>query len=289
MMRRHVFASMGTGVVVLGPAGARSWNEAVDLVEGIFGEDHHRFTRFDRRSELSGVNRRAGEWVDVSAQFAEVLALALAAALRSGGLFDPTILEELEAAGYDRDLSEARALPDRAAGPVRPDRWRKIAVEGRRVRLPADVRIDLGGIVKGWTVDRAVEAAAGVLPWVLVSAGGDLRVEGDLPGGGIEVAVEEPHDPGAMLLRLLLAGGALATSSVTRRSWGPGLHHVIDPRTGRPADSTALQVTVWAETCALAEVRATEALLRGPGALVGIPGLMVTETGIHTTFREDAA
>ena len=132
--------------------------------------------------------------------------------------------------------------------------------------LPEGVALDFGGIAKGWAADRASEAVES-LPWAVVDAGGDLRIGGSTPDGGLDIAVEDPISPGSEVVRLKLTFGALATSSVTRRSWGPRLHHIIDPRTGRPAITRVLQATAWAETCAEAEVRATWALLAGPTIL----------------------
>jgi thiamine biosynthesis lipoprotein len=84
---------------------------------------------------------------------------------------------------------------------------------------------------------------------------------------------------GCEVVRLKLSVGALATSAVTRRTWGPGLHHVIDPRTGRPAITRVLQATAWAATCAEAEVRATWALLAGPAILERLPAILFQENG----------
>ena len=78
---------------------------------------------------------------------------------------------------------------------------------------------------------------------------------------------------------LRLDRGALATSSVAKRSWGPGLHHVIDPRSGAPLRSDTVQATVWAPTCAEAEVLATWALLRGPDAAAQLPCALVVSSG----------
>ncbi|GIU99232.1 MAG: hypothetical protein KatS3mg014_0848 [Actinomycetota bacterium] len=89
------------------------------------------------------------------------------------------------------------------------------------------------------------------------------------------MGVEDPEDPSAELLRLHLLGGALATSSTTRRAWGPGLHHLIDPATALPAATGVLQATAWAPECAEAEVAAKDALLRGPGSLQDVPGVLV--------------
>jgi thiamine biosynthesis lipoprotein len=142
------------------------------------------------------------------------------------------------------------------------------------------VGLDLGGIAKGWTVDIAAEAAAACgLEWALVNAGGDLRIVGTTPAGGLDIAIEDPEASDAEAGRVVLDTGALATSSVTRRAWGDGLHHLIDPFTGMPAAGPVLQATVWAPTCAEAEVRAKEALLQGEAFLDRGAGVLILSDG----------
>ena len=147
-----------------------------------------------------------------------------------------------------------------------------------RVRLPRDVGVDLGGIAKGWAVDRAAGAALDAgLAWALVGAGGDLRVVGDAPD--LAVTIEDPEVRGEHCLRVALREGAIATSSVTRRRWGVDRHHMIDPRTGLSAETGVLQASAWAPTCARAEVAAKVLLLRGAEALSEIPGVVVLAEG----------
>ena len=103
--------------------------------------------------------------------------------------------------------------------------------------------IDLGGIAKGWTADYVVERG-----WALsVGAGGDIRSAQD-------DAVVEVLDPWTQpIARVHLGAGGLATSSQTRRRWRAGgrtVHHLIDPRSGHPADSPVLSATALAETAA---------------------------------------
>jgi FAD:protein FMN transferase len=276
-MRRHVFRAMGTEVVVLGPD-HRTFETAVRQVERIFAEEDLRCSRFRSDSELSRMNGSAGRWVRISRALEGHVRAALEAASSTGGLFDPTVLPALVAAGYDRDFDDLIAGARAILHPAPPcGRWRDVVVAGGRVRVPPGVAIDLGGIVKGRTADRAAESAAERLGWSLVSAGGDLRVAGAAPE--IQVAVDDPELPGATCATLALHEGALATSSITRRTWGEGLHHLIDPRTGRPADTGVVQATVWAPTCGEAEVLAKQALLDGPALLSGIGGLVVLATG----------
>ncbi len=280
---RHRFRAMGTWIEVLagGSEDAARVADAAVRVRDTFERLERRCSRFRPDSELTLVNRRAGRPTRLPSELAELLSLALAAARRTEGRFDPTVLDAVVAAGYDRDFDEVLAGARAALRPPRPcGRWREVRLEADLLELPEGVGIDLGGLAKGWAVDRSAEAALAVgLRWVLVNAGGDLRLAGEPPSDGLPIGVEDPEDPSAEALRLHLTGGALATSSITRRAWGPGLHHLIDPRTGAPAATGVLQATVWAPTCAEAEVAAKDALLRGEVALRELPGVLVLEDG----------
>lgn len=277
--------AMGTTISVYGPCAG--FAAGADAVVETFRAEEQRFSRFRPDSELSMVNARAGSWVTLSPGFGSLLRFSLDEAAATGGAFDPTVLGAIEAAGYDRDFDEvirsARAVLRR---PVPCGRWTEIEVADGSVRLPAGVGFDFGGIAKGWTVDLAVDRAlASGMSWVLVSAGGDLRVGGDAPELAIDV--EDPDDPSSAIMTLRIDKGALATSSTAKRSWGPGLHHVIDPRTGAPAITDAVQVTSWAPTCAEAEVAATVALLRGIRAVTDAPSVIVGRDG--TVFHSVAS
>jgi thiamine biosynthesis lipoprotein len=269
---------MGTTVRLIAPD-LPGFPGAAAAVEATFARLNDRFTRFTRDSELSRVNDRAGAWTAVTAEFLDMTTLALQAAARTDGLFDPTVLPALLAAGYDRDFDEVIAGARLALHPPVPcGRWREVGVREHHVLLPEGVALDFGGIAKGRAADLAAEDAAGLLPWALVDAGGDLRLAGDdVPPGGLDIAVEDPYDASAELLRLRLAAGGLATSSVTARAWGPGRHHLIDPRTGLPASTGIVQATVWAPTCAEAEVGAKWALLGGDDVAGRLPAVIVRE------------
>jgi len=276
--RRLDTPAMGTTLSVYGPDDG--FVAGADAVIETFRVEEQRFSRFRADSELSMVNARAGGWVTLSHGFESLLRACLAEAAATGGAFDPTVLGAIEAAGYDRDFDEvirsARLVLHR---PVPCGRWTEIELAAGSVRLPTGVGLDLGGIAKGWTVDLAVERAlASGMSWVLVSAGGDLRVGGRAPQLAIDV--EDPADPSSAIVTVQIDRGALATSSTAKRSWGPGLHHVIDPRTGAPATTDAVQVTSWAPTCAEAEVAATVALLRGTRAVADAPSVIVGRDGI---------
>jgi thiamine biosynthesis lipoprotein len=257
------FRSMGCEVVV----GGASAHELAQI-EALFAARDARFSRFLPESELSRVNARAGELVRVSEDFAGMLRRALGAARATGGLVDPTLGAAIEAAGYDQDFAALRDDP-RPAGPAGPGAWRSIRLAGRLLRTPRGVRLDLNGVVKGATVDDALALLAGD---GFVAAGGDLATRGP-------VTVALPQG-GALELR----AGGIATSGCTARTWMRGgllRHHLIDPATGRPAESSWREVTVVAATCAQADVAAKAAFLTGPGWLDehGLAGRFVTSCG----------
>ncbi len=254
------FRAMGTDWEVLtcpddgGAAGARVERRAVAL--------EARFSRFRDDSELSKVNRRRGEWVVVSAEMFEVVGQALQARERSGGLFDPLLLEAMVASGYEDDFDVGRVVgsspPPVGGGAIELD------ARARRVRLTPDTGLDLGGFVKGWAVDRLVEEVGdnGVL-----NAGGDLRAVGPADEGyGWVIGVEDPRYPQRDSFLIAAQDEAVATSGINRRHWtagGVAMHHIIDPRTRRPAETDVVTATVIAATCSDAEVAARAALILG--------------------------
>ena len=162
---------MGCDVVVGGATLAE-----LRRVQELFETRDLMFSRFRHDSELSGVNRSTGFVVPVSAQFAEMVDVALAAAARTGGMVDPTLGGAIEAVGYDRDFAQ---LEHR--GPARPGtrgRWRAVWTAGTFLFRPGGLRLDLNGVVKGKTVDDALQLIAG--DDCFVSAGGDLATRGPL-------------------------------------------------------------------------------------------------------------
>ena len=282
--RRHEFPTMGMTAALVGPSdgpGDPAYRRAARAVQRVFHRIDARFSRFRSDSELSRVNADAGRWQMVSGEFAELTGRALRAAAATDGLFDPTVLPALVAAGYDRDFAEVlvaglEEAPSPAPAPAAE--WRRVDLDGPQLHLPEGTALDFGGIAKGWAADLAAEAAREFLPWALVDASGDLRLAGE-PPGGIVVGVGDPWSPRTEFLQMRMEGGALATSSVVGRTWGPGLHHLIDPRTGRPADGRVVQATVWADTCTDAEVWATYAVLSGREALAHVHTVLVMDDG----------
>ncbi|GAA4919643.1 thiamine biosynthesis lipoprotein [Nonomuraea thailandensis] len=230
------------------------------------------FSRFDPGSDTSRVN--AGGPVVVSELFLAALHEACRYLDATGGLFSPFLGAELARLGYDTDFAlvgtpEAAPAPPRAAAPAAAPVVH-LDHDRRTVTLSPGLAVDLGGFVKGWSVQRAAQAqreSEGV-PYGMIDAGGDLvawRPEGGRPW---RIGVEHPlREQPIGVLELPAGTAAVATSSVVRRSWrdraGTVLHHIVDPRTGEPAGSDCAQATVMTGDLAAAEVYATCLVLLG--------------------------
>ncbi len=290
-MARAQFAAMGATVSLLLPAGQAA--QGAETVRALFAAWEATLSRFRPDSELSRLNARAGEEVAVGPLLYDSVATALAAARATAGLYDPTLLRQIVAYGYDRsfDLLPARLpMTTVAAGPG--GGWRDIGLDSarRRVALPVGVGLDLGGVAKGLAVDAALARLAALgIGDALVNAGGDLAVRGRPPGDEVWAIAVPGRD---RRWAVPFHHGALATSGVARRRWRQGgaeRHHLLDPRTGRPAASGLWSATVAAGTCAQAEVAAKVAVILGSDAGArfltahGLAGLLVAMDGAWST------
>lgn len=259
------FKAMGTEVQVLAPP--HELQRAKDCVQSLFAQWERTLSRFVSDSELNQLNDQAGHWVKLSPLTFAVVDAALEAAEATSGLFDPTMLRQLEAIGYAQTFEQvAPELPPLRHRLWPGGAWRKVARDAttHSVFLPNHVAIDLGGIAKGMAVDEAVEQLVrNGTGAALVNAGGDLRAFGPCPSGEawpVQVA-SGPVVP--------LISGAMATSGIGRRQWLQGgivRHHLLDPHTGQPAQTDLSTATVVADTCRVAEVAAKCALLLGSQA-----------------------
>jgi thiamine biosynthesis lipoprotein len=251
-----------------------------------------RLSRFLPESELSQLNARTGETVPVSSMLWEVIGCALQISCNTGGLYDPTILDVLETAGYDRTwqaVVDDHRLPGTVAR--RHTGWRDIRLDPdvQRVTLPPGVRLDLGGIAKAWASDRPADRLSCLGP-CLVDAGGDIAMRGRPMGmTGWTIGVADPLQAETDLAVLVIGDGGVATSGIDYRRWRRGgmvQHHIIDPRFGRPAETDLLTATVVASSAMQADVHALTALIlgaqHGSRYLVsqqGVEGLLVGPDG----------
>ena len=282
---------------------------AAPEAEAALGHAQHRVeqvaatcTRFDPTSALMRVNANPRSWHQVPTELYDALREAADAYLDTDGRFDPRVLEVLVSWGYDRSLPFASGLVDVAAGPAagcrRPPgrrRWQPRFDPSRRAVRIGPIPVDLGGIGKGLAVRWAAQALAGSGVATLVEAGGDLQAGGPGPDGeGWLVAVEDPRGGSDPVAVLGLTDLGCATSSIRLRHWqvdGRPVHHLVDPRTGDPADTGLLSVTVVGPDVARAEVWSKALFLAGRGQVRriaderGIAALLVDTDGVVGVSR----
>jgi thiamine biosynthesis lipoprotein len=237
-----------------------------------------RLSRFDPASELTALNRDSRAEVPASRLLRAAVSAGLWAAERSGGLVDPTLVRELERAGYDSSLdgaepaSVAEALhaapPRHPASPDSRARWREVIVddEAGTITRPPGVMLDTGGAGKGLCAD-AVALRLGVYARFVVDCGGDIAL------GGVgteldpyEVVVEHPLTLAPVAI-LRVGRGGVATSGLNVRIWRTDrgfAHHLLDPSTGEPVWSGLVGATALAPSALEAETLSKMALLLGP-------------------------
>lgn len=266
-------------------------------------------SRFREASKLSALNRRSGQTVRVSETLWRVARLALQAGAQTGGLITPTIIDALEAAGYDHSMSDpvpVLRLPSsvmdrsprlRVSPSPRPRiaDWRSVKMDPRHrtITLPRGVRLDVAGVAKGWAADQAARHLGRVAP-ALVNASGDIAVSGPRADGSAWAnTIENPFGSVDDTPLMLLAYEGEATSSRGYRRWLRGdrwQHHIIDPRTGQPADTDVFSATAIAPTSAEAEVAAKVAFILGSRAGIEwiearphLAAFLILENGEHVS------
>jgi thiamine biosynthesis lipoprotein len=241
-------------------------SQAIENAFGEFDRIVKKYTRFNESSELSNLNRSAGEWVQVSDEFLFLIKTMLALAGKSDGVFDPTIIDFLEIYGYDAkydftklDNLDLKNIVEKRAK-TRPS-WKEIEIdeENKKVKLALTQKIDLGGIGKGYAIDCAHDRLKEVVENFLIDAGGDIRASGkneeDKKWNVGLKSIDSQNNP-VILASLELDNESLASSG----SWArkvKNFHHLINPTTGEPENKfktvfvtapTAMESDAWATT-----------------------------------------
>ncbi len=236
-------------------------------------------SRFKPESELCRLNADPRQRVPASELLRRAVAAGVFAAERSEGLVDPTLVAEIEGAGYVASragvqglpLAEALAdAPPRQPASPRPEqRWRGFEVddEAGEIVRPPGLRFDTGGTGKGLAADMVAAGLRGYSRFI-VDCGGDIRIGGaDALVRPYEVYVEHPITGGrAHVLRL--GSGGVATSGINVRIWrdeqGRFAHHLLDPASGEPAWTGLVGATALGDSALEAETLSKAALLSGP-------------------------
>ena len=268
MLHQTEFRAMGCRIFAV--VDSPSQPELLAELPALFDHWEDHLSRFRPDSELNRINRANGLQAKVSATFADVLESAIAAEKLSGGLVTPVLLDALISAGYDRSFN---LIPENGFG-AQPAQigfiphlaeidWDPTTAT---LWLPTDLHLDFGGVAKGWAADQAARRLSAFGP-ALVDGQGDIAVTGPRADGSLwQIGIADPFSEEENLAVLKLGKGGVATSGRDRRNWlqnGVLAHHIIDPRTGLPAETDVLTATVIAQTVMQAEAVAKTLLILG--------------------------
>ena len=297
----RAFRAMGSDCVVRVVVANGRAEPILDRVEARMHELEKRWSRFLVDSELSQLNDHSGAPVFVSRETFELVSLAIDAWRATGGLFDPTMLDALRNVGYDKTFDALAAQ-----GPAVVDDSLTVFggldgvdLDARSflVHTPPGMHLDLGGIGKGHAADLLfAQVIEDGVSGACLDFGGDIRVGGEpAEGNGWVVVVDDPFHPGQDLVSLALSEGSVTTSSRLRRKWTTTkgeAHHLLDPATAEPSESSIAAVTVLAARAAWGEAHAKAALIAGPIAGLrliedaGLSALLIADDGTVVTAGE---
>lgn len=247
---------------------------AVALAKDYLADLDRAVSRFRDDSEVSRLAATAAHgttWCWASPLFLDHLDAARRAARLSDGLVDFTVGSAMIAAGYDADLAAVQARPGFSVSltGVRVPGWESVSRTGDgRVSTPAGTVLDFGSTAKARAADViARRLALSLSGGFLVNLGGDIATSGPAPAGGWRIGVEAAD--GSVLQVVSTTTQGVATSSTQLRHWQTDsgtVHHIVDPRTGRPAPATWAQVTCIAADALEANTASTAALVLGEDA-----------------------
>ena len=293
-------AIMGTRIhVELQAADQAQGKLWTDLVMTEMHRIDHVFSPYKESSELSRLNRLAGQrWVAVSDEMMAMLERAARVSAMTEGAFDITYASIGRYYDYRQGKApDSKLVRDKLA--AIDYRHVELDRQSKRVRYQnAHVYVDLGGIAKGYAVDRAITLLkeAGVTQ-ASVAAGGDSRIIGDRDGQPWNVGVKHPRRDDRMSVLLPLVDTAVSTSGDYERYFetdGVRYHHILDPATGRSA-ADAWSVTILGPEAMLTDGLSTSVFVLGPerglaliNRLPGIDAIIIDRHG-KLLYSDDLA
>jgi thiamine biosynthesis lipoprotein len=270
MLHRLPFRAMGGEMFAILELNTDSPPSILEEVPHWFETWEQSLSRFRTDSELSRLNQTFDQPVKVSDTLWDVFQYALSAETITNGLVTPTVLDALLEAGYDQSFDTLPRYQSQhglqilsAVNPLSVVTWDE---KSKTICLPYSVRLDFGGVAKGWaahqTVERLKEHGSAVM-----NAAGDIAISGALASGEPwQIGVRNPFEPGKDFETLKLNRCGVATSGRDRRRWSQnGLlrHHIINPNTGQPAETDVMTATVIAPTVMEAEAAAKAVFILG--------------------------
>ncbi len=216
--------------------------------------------------DIGNINTHAGEFVQVGEEVYRLLSDCVELSRQTDGAFDITVGRYVDLWGFrsqtrvssDEEIAEAADFVG----------WEKIELADGKIKIPTGMQLDLGAVAKGWAAGKLKEVIAeyGVESAIL-SLGGNVTTLGKKPDGTLfNVAIRDPDDPDAYLDSVQVSDLAVVTSGSYMRYFdqdGVRYHHIIDPKTGKPAESGLVSVTVMCTDDTAADALATAFFVMG--------------------------
>lgn len=248
-----------------------------DALAAVFAEMRRideTYSPYREASELSRLNRDGPKgWVSVAPEFMALLRRSAQMSRLTDGAFDVTYASVGRYYDYRGRIAPDAATIERAVAAID---YRHVALDeaGGRVRfLHPATYVDLGGIAKGYAVDRAIDIVQGYgIAQASISAGGDSRILGDRRGEPWVVGVRHPRRAGHYAVKLPLADTAVSTSGDYERFFdvdGERFHHILDPGSGRSAQG-ALSVTILGAEATMTDALSTSVFVLGAKAGIAL-------------------
>ena len=278
-MLNHTFKAFNTEIVLCCHGVGSVFESLAWKIEKHAQIFEKKFSRFDSSSELVKINARTSEKIVVSDEILDVLFLAKNYYEETNGIFDPTIYGTLNRVGYNKsfDLLPAESSSESVNGLSKKLSAKEkltfadinIHKKNNLIIAPLGLKLDLGGIAKGYWVDQIKDLLDEQSNNYWISAGGDIYVKGKgAMNEGWQVAIQNPQDLDKDILSLTVPeqGYGIATSGITKRKGihnGESWHHIIDPRTDTQVENSILSVTAIAKTTTEADIMAKTALILG--------------------------
>ena len=216
--------------------------------------------------DIGNINAHAGEFVQVSTEVYQLLSDCIELSRQTDGAFDITVGRYVELWGFrsqtrvpnDGEITEAADFVG----------WDKIELSDGKVKIPKGMQLDLGAVAKGWAAGKLKELLTedGVDSAIL-SLGGNVTTLGKKPDGTLfNIAIRDPDNPDAFLDSVQVSDCAVVTSGSYMRYFeqdGVRYHHIIDPKTGKPAQSGLVSATVICTDDTAADALATALFVMG--------------------------
>ena len=257
-------SAFGLGSELLITIIARNEEQAVPIFKELWSmvfAFEKRFSRFIENSELSMINKTAGKKTKISNQFKALLIESIKQSRKSGYLFNPLVLPSLQKAGYigswpaTKNYKESLDYSNRQSHKIED-----IKIENNTLKIPADSALDFGGIGKGYLLEELSEKLKKhYINSYWISLGGDILCEGyDMGTKSWSININSAKDGIQNAGTIKNANGqklAIASSGIIKRK-GNNWHHIINPKSKKPADTDVLVATLASSDAVEADVMA---------------------------------